>query len=304
MIPNKTRAVVTLIVITFLSACESERLNQFSTFAAAGSQYVAVFHQVVAQAGSAMIASDSATLAVARNQAGEQVQTNAAEFRRSVAASDRLLQTYLLNLQKIDEHATLLGSYFDAISALTHGKAGDQATTGATDLLNAISSFNPEIANAKFGSLTVQDLVKKSTPLVIAHFEVKALDNQLKKAAPVIDEALSLQEAAIAAIGEEMKSALGATLEVRESTDIIEPYVATGKLPTSWNANRESFIRAKVTIENVEAAKAAITKLHTSFKQLVENKDASIDLTTLLTEISKMAGFANAISSSSVKQTQ
>jgi hypothetical protein len=58
---------------------------------------------------------------------------------------------------------------------------------------------------------------------VVTHFEVKALDEQLHKAAPAIDQALALQEAAVTVIAEQMKAALGASLEVRESTDVVDP---------------------------------------------------------------------------------
>ena len=111
-----------------------------------------------------------------------------------------------------------------------------------------------------------------------------------------MDRALSLQEAAADAIAKQMKASLAASLEVRESTDVIEPYVSGP--PSNWNANRESFLRAKVTIDSVDQAKTAITHLHTSFKQLVENRNASIDLTALFQEIGKMSGYASAVESS------
>jgi hypothetical protein len=66
----RKRLLVSLIFFATLVGCDTERLSQFSSFAAAGSQYVQNFHQLTAQAGSAMIASDSATLIVARTQAG------------------------------------------------------------------------------------------------------------------------------------------------------------------------------------------------------------------------------------------
>ena len=278
-----------VVIFSLLPGCESQRLDQFASFAAAGSQYVQALHKVIEQAGSAMIASDSATLIMARKQAGVGDPS-------TVRQDDQMLETYLDNLQKIDAHASLLGSYFEAIAKLTNGKAASDTATAASGLLDSINSFNPEIEKATFAEKSVKDYVKSGTNLVVTHFEVRALDEQLQKAAPTIDQALTLQEAAVNAIADQMKAALGASLEVRESTDVIEPYVSGP--PPNWNSSRESYLRAKVTIDSVDQAKAAIGKLHAAFRQLAENRNASIDLSSLLNDINKMVGYASALESS------
>src|SRR5262249_500170 len=140
------------------------------------------------------------------------------------------------------------------------------------------------------------DFVQVGTGLVIARFQVRALDEHLQKAAPAIDKALSLQEAAVDAIASQMKASLAASLEVRETTDVIQPYVNGPS--AKWNANRESFLRAKVTIDSVDHAKTAISQLRLAFRQLVESRNATIDLPTLLREINKMVGYASALESS------
>ena len=286
---RKNVVVVATAVLLLLAGCDSERLTQFGSFASAGSQYVQAFHKVIEQAGSAMIASDSATLLVARKQAGT-------GDKQAVIQDDKLLEEYLANLQKLDHHATLLGSYFEAITNLTNGKSADSTASAATGLLDSINSLNPSIEKLTFAGKSVKDFVQSGTKLVVAHFEVKALNDQLQKSAPAIDQALALQEAAISALAEQMKASLNATLEVQESTTVIDPYVSGP--PPSWNSDREAFLRTKVSIDDVDHAKSAVSLLRTSFRQLVENRSTSIDLTTLLNEISKMAGYARAIESS------
>src|SRR5208337_1258722 len=60
-------ALLVLPVLLLTSvACEQERLDQFSTFATAGSQYVQAFHKLIAAAGSAAIAANSESLSDAR----------------------------------------------------------------------------------------------------------------------------------------------------------------------------------------------------------------------------------------------
>ncbi|HXN74436.1 MAG TPA: hypothetical protein VN861_17950 [Candidatus Acidoferrales bacterium] len=295
---KNTAVMCVLLALTFFPSCDTQRLGQFAAFATAGSQYVTAFHQLTAQAGSAMIAIDSVVLITAHNQVSSDLKANPSKYESEVVSHDQLLQTYLANLQLLDEHATQLGSYFDAISNLADGKAASGTSAAATDLLNSIEALSPSVAKATFLGKSVQDYVTTGTPLVVAHFEVTALDDQLKKAAPVIDTALSLQEAAVAAIGSQLKASLGDTLSASETNEVVDPYLQTTELPANWNTNREAFLRAKVTLGNLDSAQAAIKQLHITFKQLVEDKNASIDLTTLLNDITKMAGYANSLESS------
>ena len=293
------RLLICLCLFAIFVSCDSERLSQFSSFAAAGSQYVQNFHQLTAQAGSAMIASDSATLIVARTQAGASVASHQAEYTADVQKDDQELEQYLSTLQQLDAHATLLGSYFAAITQLTNGKAGTQVATAADSFLDSINTFNPQIEKATIGGQPVKNFIQPATNLLVDHFEVKALDDELKKAAPIIDKALSLQEAAVAALTAQIKQSQAASLEIRESTEVIGPYVNPGALPASWPSGREKFLRDEVTIAGLSSAQSAISQLHIAFKQLVQDKHSSPDLTSLLSEIQKMSGYVAAVKSSS-----
>jgi hypothetical protein len=291
------RLTVCLVVPTlllFLSACDSERLTQFAEFATAGSQYVQAFHTLIAQAGSVFIATDSLVLTTARNQVGaEVVANNAAEFRGNVHKDDELLKTTLNDLGLIDQQATQLGAFFDSISKLTDGKAAASMTTATTGLLTSIEGLNSAVGKVTLGGTPLSTVVSGVTKIAVAHFEVQALNQELQKAAPVIDTALSLQEAAVDRIGDRMKADLTVSLANSESTTILDPYVKNAALPANWNASRETYLRATVTINNLDNAKSAVKMLHTAFIQLCENKQ-TISLATLLAEINKIAGYVAA----------
>jgi hypothetical protein len=291
MTRRKLPIALALVICTLLSGCDSDRLAQFGAFASAGTAYVTTFHTFTADVGSAYISADSATLMVARTQAGAGVTANAGVFRKNVADEDIALKDYLANLKKLDEHAALLGAYFAAVTQLTNGKASSSTVTSIDGLVDSINKFNPEIEKASFGGKNVKDYIGIVAPLVVDHFEVKALNEELIKAAPVIDKALSLQEAAVAALSDQMKSSLAASLQVREAKDVLDPYVAAGALPSSWSASREAYIRQNLILDSADSAKSAVTSLHKAFNELVSNKAAKIDFSALMTEIGKMAGF-------------
>jgi len=294
--PRSRKLAITLLACLSLPGCDSSRLRQFNTFAAAGSQYVVALHSLTAQAGSAMIAVDSATLSTARNMAGASaVSADSATYTRQLVTGDILLQQYLANLQRIDQHASLLASYFETVTTLTDGKASAASVIPADALLDSINTLNPEVEKLKFQGKSVKDFLNPATSLAVAHFAVKGLDRNLSKAAPIVDTALSLQEAAVTAISDQLKSSLTASLEVRESTDVINPYVANAPLPASWVANREAFLRTSATIVSVDSATGAIIALHKAFRDLVANKQSSVDLRMLMEAINEMGGYATAV---------
>ena len=55
---RKSAAAVFVAASALLSGCDSDRLAQFGNFAAAGTAYVASFHTLTKDAGSAFIAAD------------------------------------------------------------------------------------------------------------------------------------------------------------------------------------------------------------------------------------------------------
>jgi len=293
------RLVFLTSVIFCIAGCDSERLSQFASFAAAGSLYVQDFHQLIAQASTALVAADSATLITARNMAGPTaVAQNAGQYSQELQKEDQLAAQNLVTLQMLDAQATLLGSYFSAITQLTNGNASSQMTTSADNLLDAINKLNPEVENAKIGGQPIKSFMQPAVNLVVAHFEVKALDEELQKAAPTIDKALTLQEAAVQAIATQLKADLGASLEIKESTDVINPYVSTAALPSDWAANRQAFLQADVAVVGAPSAQQAIKQLHNDFTQLVQDKNASIDFATLMSDLEKMSNYVGAVQSS------
>lgn len=295
---RRTYLVLALVFCAALPGCDTDRLAQFGTFAAAGSAYVTAFHSFTQQAGVAFIGADSATLITERKMAGESgVASNAATFRQKVSTADTQMKTYLDNLQKLDHHADLLGSYFSAITALTDGKSSSSTVTAVKGLVDSINQFNPEIEKLSFGGKNVKDFLAPVTELVVAHFAVKALDEELKRSAPAIQRALALQQAAVSALGEQMKASLGASLQVQESKDVIGPYVANAPLPDTWPAARLAYLQASLDLQTADSAKAAVGKLQSAFTDLTTNTHAQIDFRSLVDAIGKMAGYASAAKS-------
>lgn len=303
--------VIALLFQIGVVGCDSSRLNQFSTFASAGSVYIQSFHTLVQQAGSAMITSDSATMFEARQRLvtdpkGATVTWDPQKDKheQEIANDDQALQQYLANLQLIDRHATLLGSYFNAIAQLTNGKQATTTVAAADNLVDSINKLDPAVEQAKFANVTVKQFLQPVITLVVDHFEVKALNDELKRDASAIDQALNLEQAAVTAIGAQIRASTNATLQVQEQTDVILPYAGSGQLSEAdWNSKRLAFLQTQATLQNLDSATKAITDLRTDFQQLVQNKNAAIDFNTLMNDINSVASYVAAVESGTTKTT-
>jgi hypothetical protein len=296
----KTRLFTAALFLTLFSAgCDNGRLAQFGGFAAAGTAYVTAFHAFTQEVGTAFITADSASSIVAREAAGDQnLKLHAADYRKQIEADDLSLKTYLTTLQTLDEQASLLASFFAAITALTDGKASTATVTSLNGLVDSINTVNPAIEKASFGGQSVKSFLGSVAAPTVAHFEVRALDENLKKWSPVLDKALALQEASVAAMTAQLQDSLKASLQVQETNSVLTPYVTPGPLPGSWAANREAYLRQNVVLQSADSAKKAVATLHADFRILVADKNSKIDFSVLTQEIGKMSGFTAAVKSS------
>lgn len=286
------RITIIPLALSLLTGCDTLRLQAFATFAGLGSAYITAFHGLTRQAGSAQIATDSAVAIRARDAAGSaNVAADAAAYRTQIKAADQDLTRYLANLQLLDAHATMLGNYFNAITAITDGKAADAISASADSMATSIGAFNPRIKDMKIAGKPVADFVKPATRLIVTHFAIKALNQRLERDAPIIDEALALQEAAVAALSAQLADALAASLQLQEMTAVIQPYVKDAPLPESWSRDREAYVRTRLSLESANGAKEAIRELHLAFRDLVENPAPNHDLHALIQAVQSMSTY-------------
>jgi prophage DNA circulation protein len=149
-----------------------------------------------------------------------------------VVSADQDLVLNLKNLGIIDQHASALGSYFDTLSKLTGNKLNTSMETSANGLVTAIGTMSSTVKGLTIAGKPVNNYVKSVTDLALTFFKVRALDKHLTTAAPVIDDALMAQQAAIDCIGAVMQSDLKVALENQETTEVIAPYTAPFDFPT------------------------------------------------------------------------
>jgi hypothetical protein len=274
-----------------LSGCDSERLKEFSSLAAAGSAYTDAFPAFSNQLESAVIKinNDQAVRAHA-------LASDPETAKKFLLQQDADLKAYLRTLHRINAQVQILGAYFNAMADLASAKPSEQIVTSANGLVDQLEGINSAVGKSKLRSLpdakAIDELAGPVINVVVTHLQVNALDQNLQKNAEVVDRALALQEAAIKAMTLQLSLALQGDDPLREQNQVVAPYLLK-ELPNGWAADRTVYLRSSMSSDSVDAAQKAITKLRAAFQDVVADKASQADITGLLEQIGEMSEYAN-----------
>ncbi|WP_353063809.1 hypothetical protein RBB77_21505 [Tunturibacter psychrotolerans] len=279
-----------LLPIFLIAGCDSERLKQFSDLAAAGTAYAAAEAALSDQLSSTYIQADSVLLA---RQKDIKTQAPASALEAAIKQANTDVETYLVTLSKVDQQTKILGMYFTQMSLLADTKNSDGIVKSADGLLEQLGSIDKSLESTAIGGKVVGDSVKEFAPLVVEHFQVKALDANLQKNADEIDRALALQQAAISVMTTALTQSLSTINSYTEDEKVVGPFKSPGPLPKTWVQDRETLIRTQLDLAKSQAANDSVTKLRTAFRDVVSNKGAKVNFSDLLNTISQMAGYVS-----------
>lgn len=279
-----------VICLLMVTGCDSGRLKQFSSLASAGSAYAAAFPAFSSSVGLAFITINNDQAIQAHPLA---VDPDAA--KKQILKQDADIKIYLATLNRLNAEVKLLGAYFDAMCRLSGSGPKDQLVTSANGLIEQISSLNTALEQTTLpDSKTLGGLAGPVIKVIVAHYQVKALDENLDRHAQVIDRALALQAAAVEAMSHQLALNLEGDDQFREMALVVNPY-RQKELPRSWAADRTAYLQSSVSLQSADAAKDAIAKLRSCFKDVVANKDSVVDFNGLLDAVGAMAGYAQTV---------
>jgi hypothetical protein len=270
-----------------ISGCAA-RLNQFNTFAQAGTTYVAASQSVIQAAGTAAVNTDSALLIKLRPDLDE------SQRKKRVTESDTLLKQRLQVLELIGAHGKLLQAYFEALAALSDPKATDSVGSAAQGVYDSLAKMSPTLKNAKMGTTSVSSFIPTVTAPIVATFKAHALNEELKARSGAIVNELALQDAAFSAIEAELKTDTQEQQNLRE-TDSVNQFTAGAPLPPEWASQRLVLLSTPASVASADAAAKAAAHLLSTFTALVENRLDSAGFASLTSDISNMIATAQNI---------
>jgi len=271
-----------LVLVAFGSACATARTNHFRGFAEAGRTYAEATQVVFEEAGTLAINADSRLLERDREELSEQKR------RDLIQTHNRLMRERLQLLGDLQRHARLLSSYFAALAALAASDAPSSMGDVAEGLADSLGKLSPEIETAKVGDLEVSSFAGQITNIVVANFKLAALDAELQARASTIEKELELQEEALNAVAEQMRTDLEIDIGQREFTEVMQPYFEDRSLPRGWAGKRLGVLRDHLVISSLDAAAGAARSLRASFVSLVGGTLTTADLGDLISDLDRV----------------
>ncbi len=273
-----------VLATALLPACTSTvRVGQFREFADIGVAYVDAADAFLEEAGDAAIDADSHVLMVARERLPD-----AAERAKDLVESNGLLRERLGLLSELRLHGHLLRAYFLALAALAESDAPTEIGVATTELVTSLGTLDEGIRRARVGGREVADFSGPVVEVAVAGFQHAALERELRAHARIIERELDLQQAAMRAIGEQMRTDLKVVLAGLETTEIVRPFRGSRQLPRRWPTSRKEILKAAASVESADAAADAAAGLKASFVKLVEDRLGISDLQALIDDIDRI----------------
>jgi hypothetical protein len=272
-----------LIAALLITGCATQRAGQFSTFAGAGKSYAEAMLSLTEEAGKTAIDADSEILLQIRKPLDKQTRLERYQDQT------KELKSMLDEMYALRRHTLLLKNYFVALSRLSETAAPTVIGKKTENLVASLQVIHPVLENAGIGETPVKDFIGSAVPIVVSAFRQKALEDELRKNAPLIERELDLQHAVLKALSVELQSDLRIIGKQKENNLVVKPYVAEGAIPDEWKETRREALTSTqfILVSSDNAAKAA-DKLKQTFIALVENKTSPDDFDELFTDINAM----------------
>jgi hypothetical protein len=275
------------------------KINQFSRFAELGYAYSEAVTGLTKEAGNVAIDADSAALIKVR----EDIPLN--ERGKTIIAHNKLLRERIGLLRDLRRHTQLLRSYFQALAALAKSNEPSGIGAASEDVVKSLGKMSDRIKNAKVGALPVSEFIGPVVKITVAQFQSGALEKELKIRGPIIERELDLQQAALQAIAEQMRTDLEVLQAREEALEVVDPFRATeDSLPSDWAKRRKELLNTHISLDSVDAGAELARNLKLSFLALVENRLDSSDVEMMFGDINEVLTVIEGIQGPKTKKTK
>jgi hypothetical protein len=265
-----------------IQGCATARVNQFRSFAQAGTAYTKASRQLTSAAGQAAIDADSIVLVNVRQDTASGARGNA------LLDHDALVRERLIYLARLDRHASMLQSYFEIIAAMADSQAPDQLSAAARGVVDQLGSLRTAISTARIGNAPFPDFTAGIVQVGTAHYKAAALNAELNARKDIIARELAFQRAALDFLTRQLHLDLTIGLRDRANHEVLDPYRRDGELPSNWATTRREILTATPTDETAKAAGDAAQDLQVAFKQLVEGTLDGAALGTVMSDVNRV----------------
>ena len=178
---------------------------------------------------------------------------------------------------------------FNVLSSLSRSKASSGIAQEASNLVRDLQTVKSRLGSATLGGKSAQRLVKPGAELLVASFQRRALEKELRANAAMIERQLELQKAVLEALTEGLMADLEVILQDRSYGQVAQPFVSGGSnLPARWKKVRQEVLSSYLVMASAENAARAAAELKEAFIALVENRITADDFGDLFADIERI----------------
>ena len=272
--------ILWLGVLLLVGCSSNQRLHEFQTIAALGSDYAQAVEGALVRTGHLAIQANSLEMLANR----ELVEIS----RQDLERQDEALSSLINELTLLRRQAVALNDYFVALGSLSGSRAPAQYAAGLNQSASSLASVATSL---KAGSRT--DLSKMAGRLdaaaavgeiAIQKKRAKKLEEELRSRHQIVEAVLELQEELLAALIEisesNQKRVAQATYEGKVAGPFVDSTEPMACAPL-WLADREAALLSTPIREQLGLVVDATRNLRETWKKLVDGELSGIELPLL-----------------------
>jgi len=281
--------VAPALMMTGLAACGTPPPAQFESVAQSGVQFAQSVPPLLDTALNEAIAANSATLIMAHATASEDarrtalLEANSAYRERGKIFAD------------VGTHARLLKAYFVAMEALANTSGDSAIGSTAESLVDEMAALSPTIGSFEIGGRSVASITGSVAPLVVADLRSAALERELRANGDAVVSAIELQRAFLQAVAGDLEAQLDAEQQDQAFQSVIEPYLASGPLPSDWATLRAAALQQTPSVATLTTAASTAESLKISFIAMAEGNTSGGLFAQLQNDANDLAALVRAL---------
>jgi len=283
------RKMASALLLASLGACGTPPPAQFEAVAQSGVKFTQSVPPLLDTALNQAIAANSATLIMAHATASEDAR------RTALVEADSAYRERRKIFADVGTHARLLKAYFVAMEALANTSGDSAIGSTAASLVSEMAALSPTIGSFEIGGRSIASITGSVAPLVVADLRSAVLERELRANGDAVVSAIELQRAFLQAVAGDLGAQLDAEQQDQAFRSVIEPYLASGPLPSDWATLRAAALQQTPSVATLTAAASTAESLKISFIAMAEGSTAGGLFAQLQNDANDLAALVRAI---------
>jgi hypothetical protein len=212
---------------------------------------------------------------------------------------DKAIALTLGDLEKLRAHARLLKRYFQALANLADKATDETVSKAVAGSAQALEKLGNELGSSRALTAEQKDALGKAAGLVVQGVRERAIARELEARANVIDRQLQIHQELLLALRKKLKADSESVYDIGYARDIRRPFESdTIAGARDWISQRRAYLLMDRSIDALEKAADAASRLRSAWKACVENRLDAGALADAMSQIDSAVALAETMKAS------